>query len=263
MDDIAERGDELQYEAFQKTISTVLLKHEKLDGTKNKIGWIEVFLDEYKSLVSSLLLERKFKEYVALPNSIKIVSLNYDRVIHHHFQSRLELRHIRPQAKRQAIIAGNIKLPEPHVEIFQPHGAIATLPNINNSNHTSVLATPIMSLGYGDDEQLFRIITLGKPWQSNIISAVEADLNGQGVYPKAKHHCGGAQNIICIGLSPDGINNSQLSFNNTKRLIMTNSETDLSKINSGKIKNSDIFGSPDGLHAYELISRLTNKSTTN
>ena len=245
------------YSAFQKMTAYALLLGEEKAAKETKDKWIERFslacvayLNDTRATTDRKSYEQRMKNL----NKISVVSLNYDRVFQFKLMNKMTatLGGLTFSRQKEKLL----KWPRPNfsVTMIQPHGAIGLLKGTSSGDRT-ILSRELSKFGqepfaifwsahssysilrqlvdFGRTDHFLKICEKGgvdADLHLNII-AVDDLIEGADVsnYDVADALLA-ENNIICIGLSHVGLNNSRLNFSKANHVILTNSKSEVNEI---------------------------------
>ncbi|SHH37630.1 hypothetical protein SAMN05444003_2958 [Cognatiyoonia sediminum] len=246
-------------------------------------SWIEKFvfeLGKYLKQSNTESLVDKYQKRLDQIAQIKVVSLNYDRVFE--ARSRLAASRLFDVDFLTWQQKNILKWPAPTLsfEIHQPHGTLGLLSGHSQKGSASnvpmylfekvgfrirlfaqsPISNPRNQLEFGDIKA-FTEACENRPTdfepELNIVSVDDfipgASLSG---YELANQRINNT-NVICIGISDLGFNQSRLDFSNAKSVTLTNRESELRQFDKSKLPtDQNIFFEPGGLFADNLLAKM-------
>lgn len=237
VDSIADQAfDPDDYLAFQIAASNSIVEYEAHDRAMQEDGWIEKFSTFVRSSLSECGTEQQKNDFLA---KFHIVSLNYDRCFEH---------------RTKWIGKENPLL---QFKIFQPHGTVARL-NTTSQEPINEFRFSSTVIPYGDRKAIKK---LSKEWPQKVTNVDNVGTRtkySNPIYQEAKQWFRDypRSTIICIGLSPDGINQSNLFFPECKNVIFTLSESEIELLAVPRSPGTNWCFHSGGIYASPLLELL-------
>lgn len=213
IDNLAAEAPDDGVELFQLLIVSLLSEQEKHDKNNRRSGWIEKLSFVYCNLLSQHAMD-KFQIRKLFQN-LKIVSFNYERCFHNRF-SRPVLKHVEQLYKNTITKNAIIENERPRcIHIYQPHGSLGSLPQtkqgirvISKNSHFNSAAE--FEVEYGIERNQAHS---NSKFQTKSIVPVDFTrlYTNNRAYHEANSVIQNSGNIILIGMSDEGFNETQLN----------------------------------------------------
>jgi len=242
VDKIATNAPAEHFDLFRNILGIVICKYEAEDSTKQTTGWIENFAAKFCELLKSKYPDTDSIQQII--SNIDIITLNYDRVFNIRFNNQVvtcfKKSLTKPREFEKKFKSIFSRLPT----IYHPHGCLGSSDEGGNPSYATYLKPNNSStrINYGDLDKVQHYIKSNRPPYLLPVDDL-ADADNQ-TYIEANKILENSKNVICIGISPAGIEGSQL---------------DLSKVDvvyySGKEKLRDNF-IPLGKYASDIINEI-------
>lgn len=271
-------------EAFQMLIVKALLESEKKSADVEGEFWIERFCETLKDYLKNAdrngSTEKSYDKRREKLATLRVVSLNYDRVFFHRLRAGIERVFSEAFLTWQEIKILKWQQPLVTVTISQPHGTLGR-PKFQNTTtsfeglsgsiyYSQALVFKSSSISpYGETQLSFGLgdVDTFETKSSSIGSTPQNELNIVSVddfIPGANIRAFQASNkffekahVISIGLSELGFNQSLLDFSKAKSVTFTNKFSEIEKFDSTRLPAQEkLCLSEGGIYATPLISAM-------
>ena len=250
-------GDVAKKYPILQLISLIIGEYEVLSLSINTKKWIEIFSDKFvdylKSKRSTADVSNDIKFVKQCVENINIVSFNYDRAFEYFFYKNFVNKFKEGLNKKNMIYeqfydnGSVLKV----IRFFHPHGAIGLGVDSGLSGGNKIViggsqALTFNSKGlsshYADYGDISRIARHIKDNETHIseVDVLNSDADSNPAYNRCNDILSEAVNIIVIGLSPKGIIQSKLRFNESAKYYFSNNKEDEKEI-SDKIKSKNKY----------------------
>lgn len=240
IDKVATDAPEEYYDLFRKLISIAIIEYEKLDLSESKTGWIEQFAKKFAKILIDLYPDSRAIQ--AVIENFNIITLNYDRVFDIRFKAIVEEEFSKVLTKKREFQKFYKNIFSRLGTIYHPHGSLGPTNGVSISCYTYMNPNSVYGFPYGNIDVLLKELQRGEiPYVLPVDDLVDAD---NITYNHANTILQHTSNVICIGLSPLGLNLSNLDLTHVKSVYYSGEE---------KIENNFI---PLNIYAEELIDLL-------
>ena len=233
----------------------------RVESQQKKKGWVT----DFQEMLVDYLATRS-GDLSLSPNKLEnltVVSLNYDRVFEHNISSGFYEKLIQHPSYEPKDLSFSINFSRQNrLSVLKPHGSLANLKN-DDSRHLGGMNHDLLidlkaSLGLRGTGSNFSI-----PYGSQtVIDPKVVESMGQKIfvldeqteqdYSLANRALNEAQQVICLGLSPAGIIQSKLVFNDNQNVYLSNKGQELVEIRQHKTAAKFV---PLGTDTVRLDSR--------
>lgn len=217
----------------------------KLENQISDGGWVTEFQNYLVEFVADASRSLKPSSAVDLLQNLTVVSLNYDRIFENFiavdfFQKLIEHDAYQPTDLRQSKELAT----KTELKLYRPHGYICSLPNghhnrgVGMGNTLGVTVSDDSGIRYTGNSTRVPFGDVNLLSKTNFLhmgkNMYVVDERGETDYANANGALKQAKDIFCLGLSPDGILQSSLIFNEGRNVYLSNNQDDFNKVSELK-----------------------------
>ena len=247
-----------------------LLARVELDPHKQQHkGWVS----EFQKLLIEYVLE-KSNTYGSDRNYLEpltVISLNYDRSFEHHmskdfFAALLDYASYQPEGgvgySRTLSIRNTLKLNQPHgymCRLKSGKGPLEvgmlrdlTFSYANSNSEFNRYPGNDKPVGYGESRISDKEIVERMGRHMYVVNE-----QSESGYARANTSISKAKLVFCLGISPEGINQSHFEFRDDQKVYLSNKESEIPKIKEGYPKTEFIsMGGESRLNAGQFVDKF-------
>lgn len=238
--------------------------------------WVTEFQDHLVDLVAKGVSSMPSSQAIDLLENFTVVSLNYDRIFEHFMTTGFFEKLVAHSTYQPSDLKQSKELAtKTELKLYRPHGYICSLPNAHHNRGVGMgtgLGVTVSdaqgirhpgndtAVPFGDQNLLKKTNFLRMGKHMYVVNE-----RGNTDYANANGALARATDIFCLGLSPDGIIQSSLVFNNNQNVYLSNKASDLSEISAKKGEANYITMNSDGsrLDAGDFTKRFAELSVEN
>jgi hypothetical protein len=226
LDSLTVDADDDAAQTFVRTVSKILVKCEADDLAAHRDGWIEL-------LAGDLLKVGKNPDAMAsIFANLNVVTLNYDRSFAHRY-GRSFLHRVpellpRRSIARQALLSKLQRAGVRASTVTHCHGSLGTLADVHDwqkfqeagvNDSTFVKVNRSYVARYGDVAD-----QVANAWQAPLLSVDDVHLGDNFAYAYANECLQASKNVVIIGLSRAGLEQSALSIPTDANVLCSGDE---------------------------------------